>query len=76
VSLNATVWSIGRVGMRSARDQHYCSGKRKRHGVNVQMIADPVGRLVWAPAATRGARHDLGAGEHGLIDARKATGYA
>jgi hypothetical protein len=29
--------------------------------VNVQVLADPAGRLVWASPALPGARHDLGA---------------
>jgi hypothetical protein len=29
----------------------YYSGKHRRHGMNVQVIADPAGRLVWASAA-------------------------
>jgi hypothetical protein len=38
--------------------------------VNVQVIADPSGRLVWASTALPGARHDMGAArEHGIIDA-------
>jgi hypothetical protein len=38
--------------------------------VNVQVIADPAGRLVWASPTLPGARHDMGAaGEHGIIDA-------
>lgn len=46
------------------------SGKHKWHGVNVQVLADPVGRLVWASPALPGARHDMDAArEHGLIDA-------
>jgi hypothetical protein len=38
--------------------------------VNVQVIADPAGRLVWASPTLSGARHDMGAArEHGVIDA-------
>ncbi len=47
----------------------FCSGKHKAHGVNVQVIADPAGRLVWISPAVPGARHDMGAArEHGIID--------
>jgi hypothetical protein len=36
----------------------------------VQVIADPIGRLVWISPPLPGARHDLGAArEHGIIDA-------
>ena len=39
-------------------------------GVNVQVVADPAGRLVWASPALPGARHDMGAArEHGIIAA-------
>jgi hypothetical protein len=35
--------------------------------VNVQVIADPTGRLIWASPALPGARHDGGAAaEHGI----------
>jgi hypothetical protein len=40
-------------------DQKPCySGKDKRHGVNVQVIADPAGRLIWASAVLPGSTHD------------------
>ncbi|GII54833.1 hypothetical protein Pth03_32220 [Planotetraspora thailandica] len=46
------------------------SGKHKRHGMNVQVVADPVGRLVWASPALPGGTHDLTAARTvGLIDA-------
>jgi hypothetical protein len=36
--------------------------------MNVQVLADPAGRLVWASPALPGARHDMGAArEHGLV---------
>jgi hypothetical protein len=47
---------------------YYC-GKHKRHGVNVQVIADAVGRLVWASPALPDSVHDLiAARTHGIID--------
>jgi DDE superfamily endonuclease len=53
-----------------------CAGERHwdrtsdLFGVNVQVIADPAGRLVWISPVLPGARHDLGAArEHGIIDA-------
>jgi hypothetical protein len=46
VILDGTLLAIDRVGMASGRDRPYYSGKHKRHGVNVQVIADPAGRLV------------------------------
>ncbi|SIN44774.1 DDE superfamily endonuclease [Micromonospora cremea] len=43
--------------------------KHKRHGVNVQVIADAAGRLIWASTALPGATHDLSAARaHGIID--------
>lgn len=42
--------------------------------MNVQVIADPSGRLIWASPALPGARHDMGAArEHGLITALAAA---
>lgn len=74
VILDGTLISIDRVGMGSGRDRPYYSGKHKRHGVNVQVLADPAGRLIWASAALPGARHDMGAArEHGLITALHAS---
>ncbi|MGW4025180.1 transposase family protein, partial [Streptomyces sp. NPDC005009] len=35
------------------------SGKKKHHGMNVQVLADPAGRLIWASDALPGAVHDL-----------------
>jgi hypothetical protein len=64
--LDGTLIPIDRV----ADQKPYYSGKHKRHGVNVQVIADAVGRLVWASAALPGATHDLTAARsHGIIDA-------
>jgi hypothetical protein len=55
---------------RAADQKPYESGKHQRHGVNVQVIADALGRLVWASAALPGATHDLTAAcAHGIIDA-------
>lgn len=73
--LDGTLLSIDRVGMASGRDRAFYSGMHKRHGVNVQVVADPAGRLVWASPALPGARHDMGAArEHGLIDGLNAAG--
>lgn len=70
VILDGTLLRIDRVGMASGYDRAFYSGKHKCHGVNVQVIADPAGRLVWISPALPGARHDMGAArEHGIIDA-------
>jgi len=75
VILDGTLISIDRIGMASGYDRAFFSGKHKRHGVNVQVIADSAGRLVWASPALPGARHDMGAArEHGIIDALNAAG--
>ncbi|MCW2504795.1 MAG: transposase [Actinomycetia bacterium] len=66
---------IDRVAMASGRDRPYYSGKQKAHGVNVQVVAGPAGRLIWVSPALPGARHDLGAArEHGLPGALAAAG--
>ncbi|EHR61526.1 hypothetical protein SaccyDRAFT_2674 [Saccharomonospora cyanea NA-134] len=75
VVLDGTLLSIDRVGTASGYDRAFFSGKHKRHGVNVQVIADPAGRLIWASPALAGARHDMGAArEHGLIDRLNTIG--
>ena len=64
--LDGTLIPIDRV----ADQKPYYSGKHKRHGVNVQVIADAVGRLVWASPALPGSVHDLTAARaHGIIEA-------
>ena len=64
--LDGTLIPIDRV----ADQKPYYSGKHRRHGVNVQVIADPAGRLIWASAALPGSTHDLTAARtHGIIDA-------
>jgi hypothetical protein len=55
---------------RIADQKPYCSGKHRRHAVNVQVIADPAERFIWASAALPGAVHDLTAARtHDLINA-------
>ncbi|MCO1657343.1 transposase family protein [Pseudonocardia humida] len=46
VVLDGTLLRIDRVGMTGGHDCAYYSGKHKAHGVNVQVLADPAGRLV------------------------------
>jgi DDE superfamily endonuclease len=43
VILDGTLIPIDRVAV----DRPYYSGKHKRHGVNVQILADNRGRLLW-----------------------------
>lgn len=60
---------------RIAAGRPFCSGKHKKHGVNVQVAADPFGRLLWASSALPGAVHDVRAAcEHGVIDALAGAG--
>ena len=63
--IDGTLVPIDRV----ADQNPYYSGKHKRHGVYVQVLADPAGRLVWASPPLPGATDDLTAARtHGLID--------
>lgn len=69
--LDGTLLPINRI----AADQPFYSGKHKRHGMNVQVIADPFGRLLWASPALPGTVHDIRAArEHGIIDALAEAG--
>lgn len=75
VILDGTLLAIDRVAMASGGDRAFFSGKHKRHGVNVQVLADPAGRLIWVSPALPGARHDAGAAaEHGIGKALGAAG--
>lgn len=75
VVLDGTLLRIDRVAMASGNDRPYYSGKAKAHGVNVQVLADPAGRLIWASPALPGARHDAGAAAtHGIPAALAAAG--
>lgn len=75
VILDGTLVRIDRVGMATGADRPSYSGKHKRHGLNVQVLADPAGRLLWASPALPGSTHDLTAARtHGLIDVLAATG--
>ncbi|GAA3487840.1 hypothetical protein GCM10018987_19210 [Streptomyces cremeus] len=66
VILDGTLPPIDRI----AADTPYCSGKHKRHGMNVQVLTDPFGRLLWASPALSGSTHDLTATRtHGILDA-------
>lgn len=43
--------------------------------MNVQVVADPLGRLLWASPALPGAVHNIRAArEHGIVDALAAAG--
>jgi hypothetical protein len=71
VLLDGTLLPIDRV----AADRPFYSGKHKKHGMNVQVITDPHGRMVWASPALPGAVHDIKAARtHGIIDALAEAG--
>ncbi|MFF4741609.1 IS5 family transposase [Streptomyces sp. NPDC001268] len=73
VILDGTLLPIDRI----AADRPFYSGKHKKHGMNVQVIADPHGRLLWASPALPGAVHDIRAARtHGVIDALTDAGLA
>jgi hypothetical protein len=73
VILDGTLIAIDRI----AADRPYYSGKHKRHGMNVQVIADPAGRLLWISPALPGAVHDLKAARtHGIIVVLTAAAVA
>jgi hypothetical protein len=60
---------------RTAADRPFYSGKHKKHGMNVQVITDPHGRLLWASPALPGAVHDIKAARtHGIIEALSEAG--
>jgi hypothetical protein len=71
VLLDGTLLPIDRI----ATDRPFYSGKHKKHGMNVQVLADPSGRLLWASPALPGAVHDVRAArEHGIIAALTDAG--
>ena len=71
VILDGTLLPIDRI----AADRPFYSGKHKKHGMNVQVITDPAGRLLWASPALPGAVHDIKAARtHGIIGALEEAG--
>ncbi|GAA3048362.1 transposase family protein [Streptomyces glomeratus] len=71
VILAGTLLPIDRIAV----DRPFYSGKHNKHGMNVQVIADPKGRLLWASPARPGAVHDVRAArEHGIIAALTEAG--
>jgi hypothetical protein len=66
VILDGTLVPIERV----ADQRPFYSGKHRRHGVNVQVLAGPRGHLLLASPALPGSAHDLTAARtHQLISA-------
>ncbi|MGY3206304.1 hypothetical protein ACVW19_006901 [Streptomyces sp. TE5632] len=69
--LDGTLLPIDRI----AADRPYCSGTRKRHGMHVQAVAGPFGRLLWASLALPGAVHAARAARaHGIVGALAEAG--
>jgi hypothetical protein len=54
VVIDGTLIAIGRV----AADRPFYSGKHRRHGMNLQVIASPDGDIVWVSGALPGSVHD------------------
>ena len=54
VVLDGTLIPIERV----AADRPFYSGKHTRHGMNLQVIADPRGDILWVSGALPGSVHD------------------
>jgi DDE superfamily endonuclease len=54
VVVDGTLIPIDRVGA----DRPFYSGKHKRHGMNLQVIASPDGDLLWVSGALPGSVHD------------------
>src|SRR6266566_3512429 len=55
VVIDGTLIPIDRV----AADRPFYSGKHRRHGMNLQVIASPQGDIVWVSGPLPGAVHDL-----------------
>jgi hypothetical protein len=60
VLLNGTLTECDRVGDSRADYSH----QHRRHGVNVQLVTDPDGWLLWISPALSGRTHDLTAAGH------------
>ncbi len=60
--LDGTVVRTDRLG--GANNRRYYSGKHRHHGVNLQGLTDPYGRLIWISAGLPGSTHDLTAARH------------
>ena len=55
VVLDGTLIPVDRV----AADRPFYSGKHRKHGMNLQVIASPDGDILWVSGALPGAVHDL-----------------
>ena len=57
VVLDGTLIPVNRV----AADRPFYSGKHKKHGMNLQVIASPAGDISWVSGALPGSVHDKNA---------------
>ena len=53
VVIDGTLIPIDRV----AADRPFYSGKHRKHGMNLQVIASPAGEILWVSGALPGAAH-------------------
>jgi hypothetical protein len=58
VVVDGTLIPVDRV----AADRPFCSGKYKKHGMNLQVIASPHGDVLWVSGGLPGSVHDKKAG--------------
>ena len=71
VVIDGTLIAIDRV----AADRPSCSGKHKKHGMNLQVIASPSGDVLWVSGALPGSVHDKKAEwTWGVLDHLEAAG--
>ena len=69
--IDGTLIPIDRV----AADRPFYSGKHRKHGMNLQVIASPGGEIVWVSGPLPGAVHDLTAARiWGIVQALAASG--
>ena len=69
--IDGTLIPIDRV----AADRPFFSGKHRRHGMNMQVIASPDGDIVWVSGPLPGAVHDLTAARiWGIVRELAASG--
>ena len=69
--IDGTLIPIDRV----AADRPSCSGKHRKHGMNLQVIASPDSDIVWVSGPLPGAVHDLTAARiWGILQALGAAG--
>jgi hypothetical protein len=55
----STAWRYVEEVVALRADRPYYSGKRRAHGMNVQVIATPGGTILWTSGALPGSTHDL-----------------